>query len=118
MSIPIYCLVGFHRNRMTSLEGALKYFLLGAFASGFLLYGIALMYSVTGRLKIPAIADVLGDLRLYGNPVFVVGAGAASSSGSPSGVARPLPHVDPRRYEWAPTLATAFMAAGKAAPSV
>jgi NADH-quinone oxidoreductase subunit N len=32
MSIPLYCLVGFHRNRMTSLEGALKYFLLGAFA--------------------------------------------------------------------------------------
>src|SRR3990172_11314368 len=48
MSIPIYVLLLFHRNRMSSIEGALKYFLLGAFASGFLLYGIALMYAATG----------------------------------------------------------------------
>ncbi|HEU5360612.1 MAG TPA: proton-conducting transporter membrane subunit, partial [Candidatus Deferrimicrobiaceae bacterium] len=48
LSIPIYVLVGFHRHRMSSVEGSLKYFLLGAFASGFLLYGIALMYAATG----------------------------------------------------------------------
>src|SRR4030066_1902706 len=53
MSIPIYVLVGFHRNRMSSLAGALKYFLLGAFASGVLLYGIALMYAATGATKTP-----------------------------------------------------------------
>ncbi len=60
LSIPIYVLVGFHRQRMSSVEGALKYFLLGAFASGFLLYGIALMYAATGTTKIPVLATELG----------------------------------------------------------
>src|SRR4030042_1919222 len=54
LSIPIYVLVGFHRRRMSSIEGALKYFLLGAFASGFLLYGIALMYASTRTTVVTA----------------------------------------------------------------
>ena len=112
MSIPIYCLVGFHRNRMTSLEGALKYFLLGAFASGFLLYGIALMYSVTGTTKIPAIAGMISDLRLFGNPVFVVGVGLLLVGFAFKVSLVPFHMWTPDAYQGAPTVVTAFMAAG------
>ena len=112
MSIPIYCLVGFHRNRMTSLEGALKYFLLGAFASGFLLYGIALMYSVTGTTKIPAIAGMIGDLRLFGNPVFMVGVGLLLVGFAFKVSLVPFHMWTPDAYQGAPTVVTAFMAAG------
>src|SRR4030066_98370 len=75
LSIPIYVLVGFHRRRMSSIEGALKYFLLGAFASGFLLYGIALMYAATGRTKIPTLATLLYDPRIAASPLLLAGGG-------------------------------------------
>ncbi|GAB4227670.1 MAG: NADH-quinone oxidoreductase subunit N [Deltaproteobacteria bacterium] len=112
MSIPIYCLVGFHRNRMTSIEGALKYFLLGAFASGFLLYGIALIYSVTGTTKIPAIAGMIADLRLFANPVFVAGAGLLLVGLAFKVSLVPFHMWTPDAYQGAPTVVTAFMAAG------
>ena len=56
MSITFYALTGFLRKRETAIEGALKYFLLGAFASGFLLYGIAMIYGATGYLDYTNIA--------------------------------------------------------------
>jgi hypothetical protein len=49
MSISVYVLAGYDRSRRASAEAALKYFLIGAFASGFLLYGIALTYGATGQ---------------------------------------------------------------------
>src|ERR1019366_6179572 len=51
MSISVYVLTGFDRTRRASAEAALKYFLIGAFASGFLLYGIALTYGATGQFN-------------------------------------------------------------------
>ncbi|HAP35764.1 MAG TPA: NADH-quinone oxidoreductase subunit N, partial [Bacteroidetes bacterium] len=48
MSVSFYVLAGYYRNKLSSNESALKYFLLGAFATGFLLYGIALIYGTTG----------------------------------------------------------------------
>jgi NADH-quinone oxidoreductase subunit N len=111
MSIPIYCLVGFHRNRMTSLEGALKYFLLGAFASGFLLYGIALLYFVTGTTKIAPLAAMARDLHLLGNPVFLAGAGLLLVGFGFKVSLAPFHMWTPDAYEGAPTLVTAFMGA-------
>ncbi|MGE5246754.1 MAG: NADH-quinone oxidoreductase subunit N, partial [Verrucomicrobiota bacterium] len=111
MSIPLYCLVGFHRNRMTSLEGALKYFLLGAFASGFFLYGIALMYFVSGTTKIAPLASMARDLRLLGNPVFVAGLGLLLVGFGFKVSLAPFHMWTPDAYEGAPTLVTAFMAA-------
>jgi NADH-quinone oxidoreductase subunit N len=55
MSIAFYILAGFARGRLMSNEAGLKYFLLGAFSTGFLLYGIALVYGATGRTAISAI---------------------------------------------------------------
>ena len=55
MSVALYVLTGFHRTRRTSVEAALKYFLVGAFASGFLLLGIAFMYGATGTTDLPTL---------------------------------------------------------------
>ncbi|MCA9722295.1 MAG: NADH-quinone oxidoreductase subunit N, partial [Gemmatimonadetes bacterium] len=55
MSISVYVLSGYDRTRRSSAEAALKYFLIGAFASGFLLYGIALLYGATGQFNLALI---------------------------------------------------------------
>src|SRR5687767_11492940 len=61
MSIAIYVLVGFDRRDPRSSEGSLKYFLLGAFSSAFLLYGIALAFGSTGTTNIAEMAPLLGS---------------------------------------------------------
>jgi len=66
MSISIYILAGMLREDRRSVESALKYFLLGAFATGFLLYGIALIYGATGSLNLKE--DCLDD-RLEQEPI-------------------------------------------------
>jgi NADH-quinone oxidoreductase subunit N len=111
LSIPIYVLVGFHRNRMSSLEGALKYFLLGAFASGFLLYGIALIYAVTGTTKIPVLATMLYDPRILASPLFLAGTGLLLVGFAFKVSLVPFHMWTPDAYEGAPTVVTAFMSA-------
>jgi len=59
MSISIYILTGFKRSKLISNEAALKYFLLGAFATGFLLYGIAIIYGTTGSINLKQIASFI-----------------------------------------------------------
>lgn len=70
MSICFYVLAGFLRMRKSSNESALKYFLLGAFMTGFILYGIALIYGITGSTNITQIYSVQ---KLNTNYVFIVG---------------------------------------------
>jgi NADH-quinone oxidoreductase subunit N len=111
LSIPIYVLVGFHRHRMSSIEGALKYFLLGAFASGFLLYGIALMYAATGTTKLPALASMLVDARLAASPLLLAGAGFLLVGFAFKVSLVPFHMWTPDAYEGAPTVITAFMSA-------
>jgi NADH-quinone oxidoreductase subunit N len=111
LSIPIYVLVGFHRQRMSSIEGALKYFLLGAFASGFFLYGIALIYAASGTTKIPVLAGMLYDARFAGNPVFLAGAGLLLVGFAFKVSLVPFHMWTPDAYEGAPTVVTAFMSA-------
>lgn len=69
MSIPFYVLTGFVRNREKAVEGALKYFLLGAFATGFLLYGIAMIYGATGSMYYPEIS--LSIMATAFNPLYL-----------------------------------------------
>ncbi|PWB68175.1 MAG: NADH-quinone oxidoreductase subunit N, partial [Deltaproteobacteria bacterium] len=111
LSIPIYVLVGFHRHRMSSIEGALKYFLLGAFASGFFLYGIALMYSATGTTKLTVLASMLLDPRLAANPLFLGGVGLLLVGLAFKVSLVPFHMWTPDAYEGAPTVITAFMSA-------
>ena len=64
MSMAVYVLAGILRHRAKSNEAALKYFLLGAFASGFFLYGIALVYGATGSVQLDEsrpISERMGD---------------------------------------------------------
>ena len=84
MSLSLYALAALRRDHGTSTEAAMKYFVLGALASGFLLYGLSMMYGATGRLDIPRVFEVIGtgqanqSVLVFGL-VFVV-AGLASSS--------------------------------------
>jgi NADH-quinone oxidoreductase subunit N len=72
MSISIYILAGMMREDKRSVESALKYFLLGAFATGFLLYGIALIYGATGSLHLKDIASYIASKSLLRNPMLLM----------------------------------------------
>lgn len=71
MSIPIYCLAAFFRHSSRSAESGMKYFILGAFSSAFLLYGIALIYGMTGTTDLEGIRTEMtaGGFFVSGNPV-------------------------------------------------
>jgi NADH-quinone oxidoreductase subunit N len=71
MSICVYVLVGFFRSSERSAEGAMKYFFLGAFASGIFLYGVALVYGTTGSTKLTAVADAIRLSMTSGDGVLV-----------------------------------------------
>ena len=112
MSLALYVLVGFRRARLDSSEAALKYFLLGAFASGFLLYGIALLYGATGTTNLARVAIFLSDSPMLGNPMLMLG-GLLLLVGLGFKVAAVPFHMwTPDAYEGAPTTITGFMSAG------
>jgi len=112
MSLALYVLVGFRRNLLESNEAALKYFLLGAFASGFFLYGIALLYGATGTTSLPRMAAFLAASPLHPNPLLLTG-GLLLLVGIFFKVAAVPFHMwTPDAYEGAPTSVTAFMSVG------
>jgi NADH-quinone oxidoreductase subunit N len=110
MSISVYVLAGYDRTRRASAEAALKYFLIGAFASGFLLYGIALVYGATGQFTMMLIGAQLAATE----PTLMARAGVALMLiGFAFKVAAvPFHAWAPDVYEGAPTPVTAFMASG------
>ncbi len=110
MSIPFYVLAGFTRNVSASNESSLKYFLLGAFATGFLLYGIALVYGTTGSTGIPSLRASLGGLS--SDPVFVIGLGLLLIGFVFKVAAVPFHMWVPDVYEGAPTTVSGFMSTG------
>ena len=97
MSLSLYVLVGFRRSRLESNEAALKYFLLGAFASGFLLYGIALLYGATGTSNLARMGAFLSDTPLLDNPLLRDRRAARVHRLRVQGRGGALPHVDARR---------------------
>ncbi len=114
MSLCLYILVGFFRARDRSNESAIKYFLLGAFATGFLLYGIALVYGSTGSTNLAAIGAYFDAVA--GNALFVIGVGLMVVAFSFKVAAVPFHMWAPDVYEGAPTTITGFMStAAKAA---
>jgi NADH-quinone oxidoreductase subunit N len=112
MSLSLYILVGFRRARLESNEAALKYFLLGAFASGFLLYGIALLYGATGTSNLARMGAFLSDTPLLDNPLLVTGALLVFAGFAFKVAAVPFHMWTPDAYEGAPTSVTGFMSAG------
>ena len=111
LSIPLYVLAAFAAPNPGSEEAGLKYFLLGAFASGFLLYGIALVYGATGATGLSEIFSAAQAgveapvLMLIGAALILVGLGFKVA-------AVPFHMWTPDVYHGSPTTVTAFMAAG------
>jgi NADH-quinone oxidoreductase subunit N len=108
LSLSLYALVAFNRDSAVSAESAMKYFVLGAIASGTLLYGISLLYGVTGTLEFTALATALGGAPGVSLPaalglVFIV-VGVAFKFG-----AVPFHMWLPDVYEGAPTPVTLYI---------
>jgi NADH-quinone oxidoreductase subunit N len=109
-------MAGFLRSQERSVESALKYFLLGAFASGFLVYGMALLYGATGSLDYVAIGMAVHHGTLHFPTLLAAGAVLVTIGLSFKVAAFPFHQWAPDVYEGAPTTVTAFMStAGKAA---
>jgi len=110
MSVAIYVLAGLNRRSAKSAEGSLKYFLLGAFATGFLLYGIALIYGATGSTNLTVIGQRVVDGNFVAHPMMLVGTGLLLVGFGFKVAAAPFHMWAPDVYEGAPTPITAFMA--------
>ena len=114
MSLALYVLAGFFRTEIQAGEASMKYFLLGAFASGFFLYGIALIYGATGSTNLDKIGAAVragagkDPLLLIGFALLLVGFGFKIS-------AVPFHMWTADVYEGAPTSVTAFIATGSKA---
>lgn len=111
MSIAVYVLAGINRASVRSAEGALKYFLLGAFSTGFLLYGIALIYGATGTTSITEIGFRIAAYSLTHNSMLLIGVGLLLVGFAFKIAAVPFHMWAPDVYEGAPTPITAYMAA-------
>jgi len=112
MALSTYVLAGFIRHSVRSNEAALKYFLLGAFSSAFLLYGISMIYGLTGTTNIPAIALYISEKGLAGNPALLLSVILFTVAFGFKIAAAPFHMWAPDVYEGAPTSITAFMSVG------
>ncbi len=118
MSISFYVLAGYFRTSIKSIEAALKYFLLGAFATGFLVYGIALIYGSTGSLDLSVISSHL-NAGQFENTYLLLGIGLIMIGLSFKVAAFPFHQWAPDVYHGSPTVISGFMSsAGKAAALV
>ena len=112
MSLGAYCMIGLRRGNLRANEAALKYFLLGAFATGFLLYGMALVYGTTGTTNLTAIGNFLLASPVLHTPLLAIGALLLFVGFAFKVSLVPFHMWTPDAYEGAPTTATAFMSAG------
>ncbi len=111
MSVAVYVLAGVNRKSVFAAEAALKYFLLGAFASGFFLYGIAMVYGATGTTNLWLIRGRVAELGLGSNVMMVAGVGLLLIGFGFKVAAVPFHMWTPDVYDGSPTPVTAFMAA-------
>ncbi len=111
LSLPLYLLAGLaRRRRLLSQEAALKYFLLGAFSSGFMLYGIALVYGYSGSTSLAGVAESVSG-RIGGEGLLLGGIALMAVGMLFKIGAAPFHSWTPDVYQGAPTAVTAFMAA-------
>ena len=112
VSICLYVLAGFRRDDPVSNEAALKYFLLGAFATGFLLYGMTLIYGSTGSTNLFKIAGFIKTEGAQSNPLILMGIVLLVIGFGFKVAAVPFHMWAPDVYQGSPTPVTAFMAVG------
>jgi NADH-quinone oxidoreductase subunit N len=112
MSLSIYILCGLLKRSAKSIESSLKYFLMGSFATAFLLYGMALLYATTGTVDAGAMRAVTTAKDLGTNPMFLIGMALLIVGFGFKTASVPFHMWTPDVYEGAPTSVTAFMATG------
>ncbi|NVN99514.1 MAG: NADH-quinone oxidoreductase subunit N [Geobacteraceae bacterium] len=113
LSVSLYVLAGFNRNSIKSNESGLKYFLLGSFSTGFLVYGMALTYGATGTTKLAKIASYVAQTGMNSsNLLLLVGMLMMATGFAFKIAAAPFHMWTPDVYEGAPTPVTAFMSVG------
>jgi NADH-quinone oxidoreductase subunit N len=112
MALSTYILAGFIRYDKKSNEAAMKYFLLGAFASAFLLYGTSMIYGLTGTTDLKGISDYIIRNGLTSNPMLLLSMMLFIVAFSFKIAAVPFHMWAPDAYEGAPTSITAFMSVG------
>ena len=115
MGLCSYVLVGITRDRPASNEAAIKYFLLGSFASALLLYGIALVYGVTGATDFATIASAASGRGAGGHPLLLVSVALLSGGLAFKIAAVPFHAWAPDAYQGASAPVAAFLAAGSKA---
>ncbi|HWC03412.1 MAG TPA: NADH-quinone oxidoreductase subunit N [Methylomirabilota bacterium] len=115
MSLSLYVLAGTFRARPEGHEAALKYFLLGAFASGFFLYGIALLYGATGTTNLTRLGTALSAPDATRNPMVLAGLALLLVGFGFKASAVPFHQWAPDVYQGAPTAVAALIATGSKA---
>ncbi|MCS7079603.1 MAG: NADH-quinone oxidoreductase subunit N [Chloracidobacterium sp.] len=115
LSIASYALAGFRRSDLRSNEASVKYFILGSFATGFLLYGMALIYGATRTTNLTTIRLVIQNGGLTSESLLLTGAALMLVGLCFKAAAAPFHFWAPDVYHGAPTPVTAFMAAGSKA---
>jgi NADH-quinone oxidoreductase subunit N len=112
MSLSIYVLCGLMRDDVKSVEASLKYFLLGAFATAFLLYGMALIYGSTGLIDVVGLKQYILTKQPMATPMFYIGLGLLIVGFGFKIASVPFHMWTPDVYQGAPTPVTAYMATG------
>lgn len=116
MSLSLYVMAGLKRAEAKSLEASAKYFVLGAFSSGILLYGISLLYGSAGSTQLPAIAAAIAG-RSLDDPLLLFATILIAVGFSFKLAVVPFHMWTPDVYQGAPTSVTAFMAVASKAAS-
>jgi NADH-quinone oxidoreductase subunit N len=118
MSIAVYVLTGIRRDQAASSEAAFKYFLLGAFASSFFLYGIAFIYGITGSTSLDRVGSAIAAQSMSGNPMILLAVGLLLVGFGFKVAAVPFHMWSPDAYEGAPAVVTGFMSTGVKAAAI
>jgi NADH-quinone oxidoreductase subunit N len=117
MAVSFYILAGYLKPNARSNEAAVKYFLLGAFSLGILLYGMSILYGLTGSTNLRDIATALAEQRAVNEPMLLLAVGLIVAGMGFKIAAVPFHMWAPDVYEGAPTPITAFLSVGSKAAS-
>ncbi len=112
LSLAVYVLTGIRRDQALASEGALKYFLLGAFSSAFFLYGIAFTYGLTGSTRLDRIGSLMAAQAMAPTPMQLLAVGLLLVGFAFKVSAVPFHMWTPDAYEAAPPAITGFMSTG------
>lgn len=118
MSIAVYVLTAIRREQAQSTEAGFKYFLLGAFASSFFLYGIAFIYGLTGSTSLDRVGSAMAAQSMSGNPMILLAVGLLLVGFAFKVAAVPFHMWSPDAYEGAPAVVTGFMSTGVKAAAI